>query len=149
SQQGAIGHLAYSPDDKHIALAITNRVRQPHVFQLQVWEVAGRRQVLSVPDFRGSVAALCFSPDGSRLAAGTEDGEVGVWDMQTLQRLFREKTGDRVWSLAFSPDSKRLAWATFRDQVPRGTRTYLWNGVTNREVLFPGKAKSAFVALTF
>ncbi|MBC8352707.1 MAG: protein kinase [Planctomycetes bacterium] len=52
---------------------------------------------------------LAWSPTAHRLAAGSFDGTVKVWDTKSWQLLhdFRSQDG-RVWTVAFSPDGLRL-----------------------------------------
>jgi WD40 repeat protein/tetratricopeptide (TPR) repeat protein/predicted Ser/Thr protein kinase len=58
------------------------------------------------------VNAVCFSPDGARLASGDHDGAVKVWDARTgaLVLAFASRAGS-VRGLCFSPDGQRLALA--------------------------------------
>ncbi len=64
----------------------------------------------------GSVAGgIAFSPDGKRVAAGLgnwdQPGRVQVWDVATRQSLWAQDEPRGIYSVAFSPDSKRLAWS--------------------------------------
>jgi hypothetical protein len=57
-----------------------------------------------------SVKSAVYSPDGRRIASGSADGTVAVWDADSGQRLL-ELTGHQNWvrSVAFSPDGRRIA----------------------------------------
>ena len=59
---------------------------------------------------RGKVTTLAYSPDGSRLATGGEDGTIHIWD-PTTGKLLRAFLGarDRIYSLGWSPDGSMLA----------------------------------------
>jgi WD40 repeat protein len=74
--------------------------------------------------YHGIVSALTFSPDGSRLATGGDDGVVTAWDVARFPReqvaLCKGHTG-RIHALAFDPAGRKLASAS-----DDGT-TRIWN----------------------
>ena len=64
------------------------------------------------PPTDGEWKILVVSPDGARLASGSSDNTVRIWDLETGRELTR-LTGhsSAVRSVAFSPDGLRLAVA--------------------------------------
>jgi WD40 repeat protein len=55
---------------------------------------------------------VAWSPDGKWIAAAGLRREVKVWDAQTGVEVAQLRQRTAVWSLAFSPDTRRLAIGT-------------------------------------
>src|SRR5262245_33255507 len=73
-----------------------------------LWSVSHRFS--STLRHNNAVFSVVYSPDGKRLATGSEDHTVKLWDAATGQELLTLKGhSDGVVSVAFSPDGKRLA----------------------------------------
>ncbi len=73
----------------------------------------------------GNVVGVAFSPDGQRLAVGTNTGDIRVWRVaDAVQLLTCEGHTDYVRSIAFSPDGNLIASAS-SDQTVR-----LWDAHT-------------------
>src|SRR5262249_55902145 len=73
---------------------------------------------------------VAFSPDGRRLASGSQEGLVTVWDASTgKEGLTLRGHAGAVPTVAFNPDSKRLASAS-HDHVVK-----IWDASTGQEVL--------------
>ena len=49
-----------------------------------IWDAVAGKQVRDLPGHRGQVTSLAFSPDGKRLASGSIDTTVLIWDMSHL-----------------------------------------------------------------
>jgi WD40 repeat protein len=77
---------------------------------VKIWDAYNGQEILTLQGHTASVTSSLFSPDGKRVASGSEDQTVKVWSAETGQEIMTLR-GHRgyVTSLAFSPDGKRLA----------------------------------------
>jgi WD40 repeat protein len=100
--------IAFSPDGKWIAAGLEEE-------GLHVWDLATKKEVMRLRVKQGEerplghAGPLAFTPDG-RLVTGGGDGVVRIWDLARgkEERCFRFGQWP-VYSLALSPDGKRLA----------------------------------------
>jgi RNA polymerase sigma factor (sigma-70 family) len=133
----AYGTLAFSPDGKLLA---TSSSGAPGFVAL--WELASRDQVALIPVDVG-VGSLMFLSrrDGSTLAAGKDDGTVGLWDLPGSAALLRrDRSGHAakalhvfghqgaVYTTEVSPDGKTIATCS-QDRTVR-----LWDAGTGKEI---------------
>jgi WD40 repeat protein len=84
-----------------------------------VWKAATGEPLFVCEGHSEQVSCIAYSRDGKRLASGSEDGTVAVWDAVTGEKLLRlaahgEGRGfHEVSSIAFSPDGSSLATASW------------------------------------
>jgi WD40 repeat protein/serine/threonine protein kinase len=114
---GNVWVVAWSPDGARLATGGPDQT-------IRLWDPRTGRELLVLEGHKGAVAGLAFSPDGRWLASATATekyglfaatwesavrGDVKLWDTRTW-RVARALRG--LHTVAFSPDSKRLATAT-------------------------------------
>jgi WD40 repeat protein len=78
------------------------------------------------------VWTVAFSPDGSRIASGSDDNTIRIWDVQTGRQMHRlEGHTATVWSVAFSSDGHWIASGS-NDNTVR-----VWDSETGQPVGLP------------
>jgi len=77
-----------------------------------------------------TVSSVAWSPDGKRIASGSFDGTVQVWDATDGSHVltYRGQSNGFVYGVAWSPDGKRIASA--KDDLVQ-----VWNAVDGSNVL--------------
>ena len=107
--------VAFSPDGKWV-VAARNAASERGVFVRSIWDANTGAETGMLPshpqqiEHTGVISAVVFSPDGSKLATGSLDHSIRLWDLAR-----RERIGTlhghlaEVWALAFSPDGRTLA----------------------------------------
>jgi WD40 repeat protein/serine/threonine protein kinase len=131
--------VAFSPDGQRLAsatftLGALGEVPPTEHSMVKVWDPSTGREVLTLGGTTGHqsiIWAVAFSPDGLRLASGSWDRTVKIWDAKTgiLQRTLVHP--DRVESVAFGRGDW-LASATASGKVQ------VWNTATGFSLLSIG-----------
>jgi WD40 repeat protein/serine/threonine protein kinase len=113
-----------------------------HYLARACWQ--SRRPAKLTIQHPGPVRYAAFSLDGQRLASGSGDDKVKVWDARTGQELFTLRgLSKAVESLAFSADGKRLAAGSLDGTIK------VWDTGTNRKPLTLRSHKGTFLCLAF
>jgi WD40 repeat protein len=155
-------HAVFSPDGLDLAAVGHSRwmftgdsTNPVHRFNL-----ATGRQRRPLVGHTAEVGVLAYSPDGTRLASGSADRTVRVWDLATREEIARLPHRGRVQGLDFSSDGRTLATAGGRDvnlwnidpfrkqYILKGhTRTVRWLAFTLNGQLLASAAEDGTVRL--
>jgi WD40 repeat protein len=94
----------FSPDNGYLTIATNNGL-------IHTWNVNDAAQVEQpLVGHEGLVRSVAYSVDGARIASGSVDGTIRLWDTKTRQQSGDPlKVGSWVTSVAFSPDGNYLA----------------------------------------
>ncbi|HQU43172.1 MAG TPA: WD40 repeat domain-containing protein, partial [Pirellulales bacterium] len=123
---GSVTAVGFTPDGKHLVAcfgALNYHSTLRFSCPLKVWDVATGRLIQRLAGHQGLVVSMDFSPDGSLLASGSQDGTAIVWSTATWEAVRSVTCPDHesavgfpitneISSLAFSPDGKTLAMAS-------------------------------------
>ncbi len=123
SQAGGLARAGCtSPDGKRVVLTAGTH--------LHVWETTDGTFVLALAGAGNTsrFTSVCFTPDGHRLIAGSEDGTVLVWEGAESRGTVLRGHPSWVTGATFSPDGGRVATAS-RDLTVR-----MWNAATGAEM---------------
>lgn len=132
--------LAVSPDGKWLATSCSTAQK------VQLWDLENSAAVdpIEIPDPRGIVGVIAFSPDSKRYALASLK-TIQVWDVATREPIGPAMAGHQefVSSLAFSPDGKRLVSAA-GDNTLR-----LWDVETGKTLSGTPPEGNAITAIDF
>jgi WD40 repeat protein len=80
---------------------------------VRLWDLATGREFARMKGHTGGVLCVAASPDGKRLATGSQDKTARLWDAGRMREaLALHGHADAVTAVAFSPDGKTVATAS-------------------------------------
>jgi WD40 repeat protein/class 3 adenylate cyclase len=89
----------------------------------ELWRGAKNRLVVTVTGHSAGILSVAFHPDGKRLASGSSDSTLRVWNLTSGSELWRrEFHSGPISSLAVSPDGKLVAAA-----LPKNGEIAAWD----------------------
>jgi len=126
--------VAFSRDGRKLAVSMGpfHFPHPPPKAATIVWELEPHRGVQTLRGLTSQIASskICFTRDGTRIAAVSIDWRVGIWDLPSGALRYRLDmppglTADNT-GLAFSPDGQHFA-------VSAGSHARLWDLQTGKE----------------
>ena len=133
-----IESVRFSPDGKKLAVTGGRPGRSGEV---QIWDVADKKLVLSVPVTNDSLFGVSWSPDGKRVAFGCTDKSVRAIDAESGdQVLFQQSHDDWVLGTAFSVDGNHLV-SVGRDMAAKLIEVSTQRLIDNITSITPGALK--------
>lgn len=142
---GVIVALAFHPNGRLLAAGAANDSK------VRIWRLSDGQCLAVLAAHSNIVWALDFSPDGTRLASGSQDHTICLWDMHAIEQgaeglkplhtLTAHTRG--IGHLVFAPDGCRLASAG-ADQV-----AHLWESATGRLLATLTGLPAGYNCLTF
>jgi WD40 repeat protein len=107
----AASSVAFSPDGSLLAAGTANGLAAGTANGISLWDVtaSGDPRYLGQSDLGTQVNSVAFSPDGTRLASGT-NSELQLWQVGSFGRLsLLSQSAASTQAVAFNPDGTRLA----------------------------------------
>lgn len=138
---GKVNDLAFSLDGK-LLLAATGVTGL--YGEVWIWNVGDGSLAAKVHGHRDTLYAVAISPDGNRIATGSYDRRVTIWDAKTRKptHTLTQHNG-AIYDLAFSPDGKLLASASADETVK------IWNVATGERLDTLGQPEGEQYAVLF
>jgi WD40 repeat protein len=117
AEGAGVFRVSFSPDSHWLAVPCSEGT-------IGVWDVTAKKELYKLkPEWKRNRSGWCtsavFSPDGGKIAAGGEGGNIVICDLPSDRQLLTRDCQHDVMTLAYSPDGLRLAasWVTGRGSM--------------------------------
>ena len=101
--KGSINEIAYSPSNKHLAVAGS--------IGIWLYDMTTFQGVALLTGHTGNVTSLAYSLDGNTIVSGSRDGTVRLWNVTTGENQQMSVEIDWVNTVAYSPYRTTIASA--------------------------------------
>jgi WD40 repeat protein len=122
------GWPTWSPDSSQIAsgcIFVEQGINTP----ARIWDVASQTEITKLESAHGWTYRTEWSPDGTKVLTGHENGAVLIWDVATAEPLLTNLAHRGVAGGKWSPDGTLIASTDYANQVAK-----IWNWETGEEL---------------
>jgi WD40 repeat protein len=137
---GGVTSLAVSADGKRLFAARNGKLPPENVVdydeygEIGVWDLAARRETLTLRGHVRTVTCLAVTADGKRLFSGSADRTIKAWDLEAgRETLTLRQHAFPVTSLALAADGKQLVSAS--GEMGKTGEIKVWDLAADREPL--------------
>jgi len=117
-----ISAIQYNPKKPFIAVGCADGVIRVYNSQSLVHEFSLEGHTKNVKD-------ISHSPDGKMLASASEDGDVKLWNVDTVSLIYDLHHGNEVNCVNFSPDGRSVVTGCYK-----GENLKTWSTINGREI---------------
>jgi len=134
--RGWVWSVVFSPDGRTFASGGKDKI-------IRIWDTATGKELRRLEGHQTMIGQLAFAPDGKTLASRDWGQSLRLWDAATGREVRRIDPRSGIYSLAFSPDGKLLAYGG-------ANTTALFDLAAGKEVRqFKAPPRSWFSSLAF
>ena len=128
-ETGRVDSIALSPDGMHLAAGLLDQNPVAAVFDISNFPRI--QKVSQYASHDGSIHGVTFFRDGSRVASGSVNSMVAIWDGTNGKALQTFKASGPVYSLVFTPDDRYLIAHSYAKSVT------VWDVASNQQACAP------------